>query len=112
MMELLFVPLTVLYAVSVAGLIAAVLRSAVPILRDLESNWRLLLAILGVLAFVLLIFYPANEYQTATSLKRQLLDGSLIAYLVCFCFIPFLGMFLASELPERRSPRASYDPPI
>jgi hypothetical protein len=100
MLNFLFVPLTIFYAVSMTGFVAAVFSSVGTLVRNIKSNWRLLILIIGIILFVLIMFYPTDSYQTAPRIKRLILDGNLFTYIAFFCFIPLFGMILSHALPE------------
>jgi hypothetical protein len=107
MLRLLFLPLIVLYAVSTFGMILATLLSGRILVADFKRHWKLLLVICAVLFFVATFFLPLETYQTASSLKRRVSDGSLLAYLAVFCFIPLLGMIAVHALPNEAQTEAS-----
>jgi hypothetical protein len=99
MLDLVFIPFAVLYTVSMIGFVAAVLRSTRAFLGNLRSDWPLLLLALGIVIAVILLFLPSDSYETAGSLKRQILRGNLLTYIACFCVWPLCAMALACVLP-------------
>lgn len=107
MVRLLFLPLVVLYAISTVGLIAAFLLSGPMLAAELKRYWKLILVVLAFIFFVSTFFLPLESHQDASSLKRRVSDGSLLAYLAVYCFIPLLGMVVVHALPNKSKKNAS-----
>lgn len=100
MLDTLFVPLALFNFISCFGFAAALVRSASPIFRNIKATWKFLAGSLFFLLFVWVMFSPEELYQTAASLKKQILQGDLVTYLVIGCGFPFFGMMFAYALPE------------
>jgi hypothetical protein len=100
MIDTLFVPLALFNFATSFGFAAALLHSASPIFRNIRSSWKLLALSMSFLFFAWSIFSPIESYQAATSLKKRILEGDLIAYLGVGCVIPIVGLILAYVLPE------------
>ena len=98
----LFIPLSGLYIVSLATFAVALLHSLVPLLRTFRKHGFILLGTAVFLAFFASFFFQQSDYLGASSLKRYVIDGNLWGYFGLFCVLPFLGIFLAAELPEER----------
>jgi hypothetical protein len=87
MLNALFAPMTALYATSFVCFILVGLASTGAIFK---SNWKAFASI-GLFLFVILdVYLPVNTYQAATPLKKELLDGNLLAYLAFYCGCPML----------------------
>jgi hypothetical protein len=87
MLNSLFAPMTALYATSLACFVLAGFASIGAIRK---ANWKAFVSIGLFLIVILDVYWPADTYQTATPLKKELLDGSLLAYLAFYCGCPML----------------------
>lgn len=87
MLNFLFAPMTALYATS---LVCFVFVGFASIDAILKSSWKAFVSIGLFLLVILDAYLPADTYQAATPLKKELLDGNLLAYLAFYCGWPIL----------------------
>jgi hypothetical protein len=96
----LFVPLSCIYLLSLTVFAAAIAHSLGSLLREFRKHTLILLGTAFFFVFLTSFFFQSVDYFGVGSLKRHIIDGHLWGYFVFFCIIPFLGIFLAAELPE------------
>jgi len=100
--DALFVPLSLLFIIPLMSLVAALVRSAGALIRDPGKYKMVLLGTLGYLAFFVLALVPSKETSLhLSSLARFIINGNVLGYIVCFCFLPLFGLLLSAELPEK-----------
>jgi hypothetical protein len=98
----LFVPLSCAYLFSLTVFVAAIAHSLAALFREFGKHGLILLGTAFLFVFLVSFFFQSVDYFGAGSLKRHVIDGDFWGYFVVFCIIPFLGIFLAAELPKER----------
>jgi hypothetical protein len=99
--ENLFVPLTLIYAVSLPMLAAAFLYSLDAMLRDTRKNWPVLVVVpIFIVAPVLMVFH---ESFVARNWQRLIVAGEAWGYVVMFVLFPLCLLVLTASLPNRSS---------
>jgi hypothetical protein len=104
MFDCLFVPLSYAYIFSMVLLTVMLPRAIVSLVRDYKkyrTKYRAMMVVIFVyLGGSLALLFLPTEYATETKIKRQLLDGSAVAYLTFFSGFPFLNILLLLGLPN------------
>jgi hypothetical protein len=98
----LFVPLVLLYVISLSCFAVALIHSLVPLLRDFWKYARLLGTMVFFLIALWLLLFVGGPVG-GRSPQRFITDGDALGYLVLFVFFPMLWAFLVTGLPAERS---------
>jgi hypothetical protein len=94
----LFLPLAIIYGVSLPCLLVSIVRNLPAVLKDLRRNAR----ILGATAFWLLGLWLELFVRVPSShkdLQQNIIDGGVIGYIILFVTIPIALAISAAGLP-------------
>jgi hypothetical protein len=96
-----FVPLTLLYAMSLSVFAVALISSVGALVRQASKQTLLMAGIVLFLLGLFLIFFVGGS-PGSRSLQKYIIEGNAWGYVVLFVFLPIFGVFLAAELPNER----------
>lgn len=97
----LFLPLVLVYVVSLPCLAASIIRNLPSILKDMRWSWRLLVP----MAFFLFCLWLELFVRVPTrhkDLQQTIINGGFIGYVVLFVIIPMALAIIAAGLPLPR----------
>jgi len=102
MFDCLFVPLSYFYMTSIIVLMALLPFEVVAIMRSSKEYRALIVGLFFFIGGSYVLLFGPTEYVNATSLKRQILDGSVFGYITFFCGCSFFNVGILLNLPSER----------
>ena len=99
--ENLFLPLVLIYAISLPGFAASIIRDLPLILRDLRSHLRLLVPLIFFL-FCLWLELFVRVPTRHKDLQQTIIDGGATGYVILFVVLPMAFGIIAAGLPLPR----------